>query len=210
LAQQTGVKAARLSAIIKPSEEEKIKVQARELCKHDLYYLAKEVLGFKKLTEDCHAGMVRDIDTPNYKFKLLLWPRGHYKCLSGDSEIYTPKGKIKLRDIRKGDVVYGIGEYLEVTTSLVCEVAQTTKQKVFKVVTQSGFSLKSSLEHKYITVEGYKELKDLQVGDHIATPRDLQLELKDSLTDSEVELLALAIAEGSLSSGNCSISSGSK
>jgi phage terminase large subunit-like protein len=80
LAQQTTTK--RPSAI-RPSEEELIKEQARELCKHDLFYLTKEVLGYNKVTEHCHADMVRDIDTPNYKFKLLLWPRGHYKSTIG-------------------------------------------------------------------------------------------------------------------------------
>lgn len=51
----------------------------REQSKDDLYFLAKHLLGYNKLTENFHKQMCRTIDTPRYRFKLLLYPRGHYK-----------------------------------------------------------------------------------------------------------------------------------
>ena len=64
-------------------EEEAVKAQVRELCKDDLHYLAKHVLGYNKITDHYHKAMARDIDTPKYKFKLLMHSRGHYKSTLG-------------------------------------------------------------------------------------------------------------------------------
>lgn len=66
-----------------PREEEAIREEARFRCTEDLHYLAKHVLGYNRITDHCHKRMARDIDTPKYKFKLLLWPRGHFKSTIG-------------------------------------------------------------------------------------------------------------------------------
>ena len=64
-------------------QEEAIKEEARNRCQNDLHYLAKEVLGYSRVTNHYHRQMARDIDTPKYKFKLLLHPRGHFKSTIG-------------------------------------------------------------------------------------------------------------------------------
>lgn len=71
-------------------EEEALREEARVRCQTDLHYLAKEVLGYNRVTDHCHVDMARDIDTPQYKFKLLLWPRGHFKSTIG-TESYPIK-----------------------------------------------------------------------------------------------------------------------
>lgn len=60
-------------------EEEAVKEEARSRSLNDLHYLAKQVLGYDRITDHIHKQMASDIDTPNYRFKLLLWPRGHFK-----------------------------------------------------------------------------------------------------------------------------------
>jgi len=60
-------------------EEEVVKEEAREKSKEDLHYLAKYLLGYDRITDHIHRQMASDIDTPRYRFKLLLWPRGHFK-----------------------------------------------------------------------------------------------------------------------------------
>ena len=64
-------------------EEQAVKEEARQRCVTDLHYLAKQVLGYNRLTDHCHRRMAQDIDTPNFKFRLLLWPRGHFKSTIG-------------------------------------------------------------------------------------------------------------------------------
>lgn len=60
-------------------QEDALKEEARMKSKDDLHYLAKHLLGYNKITDHIHRRMAKDIDTPRYRFKLLLWPRGHYK-----------------------------------------------------------------------------------------------------------------------------------
>ena len=66
-----------------PKQEEAIKEEARSRCINDLHYLAKEILGYSRVTDHYHKQMARDIDTPKYRFKLLLHPRGHFKSTIG-------------------------------------------------------------------------------------------------------------------------------
>ncbi len=71
-------------------QEALLREESRKRCLTDLHYLAKHVLGYNRLTEHYHKEMARDIDTPQYKFKLLLHPRGHFKSTIG-TESYPVK-----------------------------------------------------------------------------------------------------------------------
>lgn len=64
-------------------QEEVLKEESRQRCLDDLHYLAQSVLGYDKVTDHYHKDMAKDIDTPKYKFRLLLHPRGHYKSTLG-------------------------------------------------------------------------------------------------------------------------------
>ena len=64
-------------------QEEVLKEESRQRCLEDLHYLAQSVLGYDKVTDHYHKDMAKDIDTPKYKFRLLLHPRGHYKSTLG-------------------------------------------------------------------------------------------------------------------------------
>jgi len=60
-------------------EEEALKSEARLRSLEDLHYLTKHILGYDRVTDHIHKNMCQDVDTPQYKFKLLLWPRSHFK-----------------------------------------------------------------------------------------------------------------------------------
>lgn len=61
------------------AEEYALQEEARVKSKHSLHYLAKHLLGYHKMTDDFHLKMSKTIDNPKFRFKLLLYPRGHYK-----------------------------------------------------------------------------------------------------------------------------------
>jgi hypothetical protein len=60
-------------------EEEALKEESRVRSLDDLHYLAKYILGYDRITDHIHKQMAMDVDMPDYKFKLLLWPRSHFK-----------------------------------------------------------------------------------------------------------------------------------
>lgn len=80
-------------------QEEVLKEEARQKCLEDLHYLAKHILGYDRLTEHYHRGMAKDIDTPKYKFRLLLHPRGHFKSTLG-TESYPIKKSLENPNLR--------------------------------------------------------------------------------------------------------------
>jgi hypothetical protein len=90
------------------SEEQElaIKAEARKKCWDDLHYLAKEVLGYNRITDHYHKQMAMDIDTPKYRFKLLLHPRGHFKSTIGTEArsvhklIRNPNARILITNVK--------------------------------------------------------------------------------------------------------------
>jgi len=54
----------------------------------------------------------------------------------------------------------------------ILNVVKTGKKKCFEVSVSSGEQLTSTMEHKYLTPSGYKELKDLKVGDIVYVNRN--------------------------------------
>lgn len=80
-------------------QEEVLKEEARQKCLEDLHYLAKHILGYDRLTEHYHRSMAKDIDTPKYKFRLLMHPRGHFKSTLG-TESYPIKKSLENPNLR--------------------------------------------------------------------------------------------------------------
>jgi len=89
-----------------------------ELYKGSLYATAKDLLGYKDMTSNCHGEMVKAL-TENTKQKLIIMPRGTFKTSIGsvaypiwlllnnpnarillDSELYT-NSKNRLREIKQ-------------------------------------------------------------------------------------------------------------
>ena len=84
---------------LKVEEEEKLKAESRSKCLEDLHYLAKFVLGYNRITDHIHSRMCKDVDTPQYKFKLLLWPRSHFKSTIA-TESYSIQSLLRNPDER--------------------------------------------------------------------------------------------------------------
>lgn len=87
-------------------QEEILKEESRQRCLSDLHYLAKDVLGYDRLTDHYHRDMARDIDTPRYRFKLLMHPRGHFKSTIGtesygiQTALRSPGSRILITNVK--------------------------------------------------------------------------------------------------------------
>ena len=54
-----------------------------DLGRHNLFYFAKGVLGYRDMTEDCHGPFCAFLETNQSQFKMALMPRDHYKTSVG-------------------------------------------------------------------------------------------------------------------------------
>lgn len=104
-------------------------------------------------------------------------------CIAGDSLVTTIKKdgssrKVKIEDLYKRykSHYWGMSDnlvkvYNEDTGLLevakIKEVFETGVKPVFQITLSNGKKVKSTLEHKLLTKGGFKQLKDIQVGDFI-------------------------------------------
>jgi len=93
----------------------------------------------------------------------------HY-CLSGDTIINTPNGDFCIKDMvgTEGDVYCYDETNKQKAISRYHSVMLTKKNvPVFAVEMDDGTIIKATQEHKFLTIEGWKQLQDLKEGDEI-------------------------------------------
>jgi intein/homing endonuclease len=103
-------------------------------------------------------------------------------CFSPDTRIYTNNGLVKIEDLYKqgksnilvtDDRILdkqGSINYLQKSTSLKeASPVQLTQQEadLYEIVTEHGYKVKSTEYHKYPTLRGKLELKDIKIGDKL-------------------------------------------
>jgi intein/homing endonuclease len=128
----------------------------------------------------------------------ILSARGHGKCLNGNTLITLPNGKRKkLMDMKSGDKVISISDEYTQEIDTVNYMKYVGDKKEYTLQTYSGNEIKGADTHKFLTINGWKELKDLKQGDYIATPRTI--ESKDeyqTISENDAYLIGWLISEG--------------
>jgi intein/homing endonuclease/MoxR-like ATPase len=71
-------------------------------------------------------------------------------------------------------------------------------RECYRVTTALGREIEVTLNHPFLTIDGWQPLERLQVGDKVALPRCLPFFGKGNLSDAHVKILAHLIAEGCL------------
>ncbi|MDQ2099256.1 MAG: replicative DNA helicase [Tychonema bourrellyi B0820] len=69
---------------------------------------------------------------------------------------------------------------------------------VFRVTTRLGRFIETTITHPFLTIKGWRQLEEIQVGDKIAVPRKMNVFGKETIRDCEVKLLAYLIGDGCL------------
>lgn len=111
-------------------------------------------------------------------------------CVTKDTRLLTASGFIKVEDLINNNApilikvdkrackpniiaTYSTGKTAQITNDYgeeykICSpVFKTGTAKVYKVITKHGYEVKATDYHKFLTPEGYKQLKDLKPGDSI-------------------------------------------
>src|SRR5581483_6067605 len=85
----------------------------------------------------------------------------------------------------------------KLTKNKVLDVIYSGQKETFEVELHSGKIIRVTQEHPFLTINGWTELKNIKVGDSIATPR-----VNISNGDFKIEYYKLIILAGLLSEGN--------
>ncbi len=89
-------------------------------------------------------------------------------CLDKDTLINTPKGKVKIKDLKIGDEVLGYKDGKIVPNRILNKFDSQIKKK-YIIYTKSGKRIICSQNHKFLTVKGYVKAKDLSIGKVLLT-----------------------------------------
>ncbi len=116
-------------------------------------------------------------------------------CISGDSLITMADtgAEIPIRDlVSKSDfAIWAINpQTLKRERAIVSNAFCTGSKPVYQLKTQLGRSIKATANHKFLTIQGWKRLDELQIGDRIAIPRYISSPELQTMGDTEIDDLS--------------------
>lgn len=100
--------------------------------------------------------VIRQIESLASEFNVALWLAAQSnRCLTLDTIVDTPDGKIEIGKIKTGDSVLTHKGYRKVE-----HVYPVTKQTVYKIKTKSGKEILCSAKHIFPTTDGYQNIEE--------------------------------------------------
>jgi replicative DNA helicase len=122
-------------------------------------------------------------------------------CITGDTTVYLPDSGtyIPIKDLvgKTGFRVLALDRgWWRMDVRPVTNVFATGRKPVFKLTTRLGRYVRATANHKFLTMEGWRRLDELKLGDHIALPRFLPGAEEDTMTPAELGLLGHLIGDG--------------
>lgn len=123
------------------------------------------------------------------------------KCLSAEAQILLADGSLKtmgeIYQAQAADLLT-LGPYWRFHLTQPSAYVDDGQKPVFRVTTRSGRTLETTLTHPYLTIQGWRPLSDLAVGQKIAVPRILPVFGSEELPEHQIKLLAYLIGDGCL------------
>lgn len=154
-------------------------------------YLQRTVreMGHGSITEHASFTFLVDHVSRNLTHELVRHRVGTAFCLAGDTEIWSgAKINGKWDGVRKKRTIKELWEWTqdkrasriglttvrcwdgeEFVPAYIRSVFRSGIKRVFKVVTENGYSIRCTLEHRFLTPEGWKPLSDIGVGGLLLT-----------------------------------------
>jgi len=120
------------------------------------------------------------------------------KCLAADSELVCADGSIAtIEEIyhRREASLLTLQDNDKFTWTKPSAFIDDGIKPVFRLTTRLGRSIETTLTHPFLTIQGWKSLGMLEVGDKIAVPRKVEVFGNQEIAESEIQLLAEKITK---------------
>ncbi|MFK8161841.1 MAG: replicative DNA helicase [Lewinella sp.] len=126
-------------------------------------------------------------------------------CLAGDTLVtLADSGKrVPIEMLVKnhpdgGFKVWSLNKDYQLVKAEVSNAFSTGIKETYELTTGLGRKIRATANHKFLTINGWKRLDELTIGDHLALPRKVKsTETPDSsITDAELALLGHLIGDG--------------
>lgn len=173
---------------------ESVLAKVQEYAKRETHALTGLATGFRDLDEKTSGLQKTDL--------IIVAARPSMgKCNSADTEILLSDGSIKTIEQIYNDKK---AELLTLTNDLKFTITKPSDfiddgiKPVFKVTTRLGREIETTITHPYLTINGWKKLEEIKVGEKIAVPRILKIFGRDEMCECEVKILGYLLGDGCL------------
>jgi replicative DNA helicase len=122
-------------------------------------------------------------------------------CLAGESlvTIADTGARVPIRDLvgKSGFEVRALNEAtMTLERASVSRAFATGIKPVFRLTTRLGRTIRATANHKFRTIDGWKRLDELRIGERLAMPRHTESGDFQSMTMAELALLGHPIGDG--------------
>ncbi|AVH62842.1 replicative DNA helicase [Nostoc sp. 'Peltigera membranacea cyanobiont' N6] len=122
-------------------------------------------------------------------------------CLTGDTLVTLADNglQVPIRELagKSGFAVWALNEAtMQLEKAIVSNAFSTGIKPVFTLITRLGRKIRATVNHKFLTINGWKRLDELTPKEHLCLPRHLPSPGKQTMTYAEVALLGHLIGDG--------------
>lgn len=122
-------------------------------------------------------------------------------CLTGDSLVSLADSgvQVPIRELvgNSGFAVWALNEStMKLERAVVSNTFSTGFKPVLRLTTRLGRTIRATGNHKFLTINGWKRLDELEPGSRLALPRSLPNSSVQSMSDAELALLGHLIGDG--------------
>ena len=132
----------------------------------------------------------------------VMGPMKRGKCVSGDTKVLLENGSLitireLVRNKRKEKIIAYNEESQRFETVKISELYDNGIKNCCEVTTRTGRKVVTTKNHQYLTPDGWKYLKNINVKDFIAVPKRMDFFGKNEIKESLIKFIAYMMAEGS-------------
>ncbi len=123
------------------------------------------------------------------------------KCLAADAELVSQDGSLKtIEEIYQGsqDTLLTLQANWRFAWTQPSAFVDDGIKPVYQVTTRLGRTIKTTLTHPFLTINGWRSLGTLRSGNKIAVPRQIKAFGNNVISPAKVKLLAYLIGDGCL------------
>lgn len=164
---------------------------------HDLLLFGYTVcpeLAYSKTECVLHKDIAR-LHHSRHRFSAIIAPRGHAKCISSDTPVWTTKGMQRIGDMTTSKHVYCCDDRGKLQERQVTAVYDVGVRDSVVIKTRSGKKLTIAPNHPLFTFDGYKNGEDIKVGNYVAG-LSAELDGHHPIDDDELTFITHMIFEG--------------
>jgi len=149
-----------------------------------------------------HTGQEKVLNSDK-KIILVLAGNQSGKCLREGSKVVLKGGARKnIEDVCRDDTILSISDDFKIVESKVNHLIDSGMLPVYELETTSGRRIEVSETHPFLTKDGWKELKDINVKDFVAVPRTIPIEGTETSDKKLLKLIRYLLGDGGISQGS--------